>query len=402
MKIIVYLPGLGYDYSDVSGYNYAERYMSSMDKMNPDKNIKYLLEKKELKYGFQNDIISQITSIYEYDSNIEDKKETHRIHEFYYADSLTEKFNSKNIILKLVLILFTLFSKSIVLIKTFVRSQFLNIKKRIEAVYFFTILSLIAIFAVILFPAILTSFTGLLNQVITNDAFQLSQSVINLDSWVVFSYWITTITALLTTIIPNFRSFISNTATEFLCLDYYLTISDNKLEIIGKLEALIERISENDDYDVVEIHGYSFGTIVLIDAIFPYGNKPALRLTKEVKRIVTIGCPHDFISTYYPNYFSERALPNNSSLKEWYNIYSEIDILSSNFRPDDKKENGSFKLLNSDIETQNIFFNIINPKSLNFWSHIGVIGIRAHKLFWGKGVDSSSCLNMLVEKNNKI
>ena len=77
MKTIVYLPGLGYDYSDVSGYNYTERYMSSMDKMNPNKNIKYLLEKKELKYGFQNDIISQITSIYEYDSNIEDKKETH-------------------------------------------------------------------------------------------------------------------------------------------------------------------------------------------------------------------------------------------------------------------------------------------------------------------------------------
>jgi hypothetical protein len=63
-------------------------------------------------------------------------------------------------------------------------------------------------------------------------------------------------------------------------------------------------------------------------------------------------------------------------------------------------ENGRFKLLNSDIEIQNIFFNIINPKSLNFWSHIGVIGIRAHKLFWGKGVDSSSCLNMLIEENN--
>ncbi len=401
MKTIVYLPGLGYDYSDISGYNYAERYMCSLDKMNPDKNIKYLLEKKELKYGFQNDINSQITSIYEYDSNVDEKNETHRIYEFYYADSLTEKFNSKNIIIKLVLILFTLLSKSIILIKTFVTSQFLNIKKRIEAVYFFSILSLIAVFAVILFPAILTSFTGLLNQAIDNNSFQLSQTVINLDSWVVFSYWITTVTAFLTTIIPSFRNFISNTATEFLCLDYYLTISDNKLEIIGKLEGLIERISENDDYSTLEIHGYSFGSIILIDSIFPYGNKPALRLTKEVKRIVTIGCPHDFISTFYPNYFSDRTLPINSSLKQWFNIYSEIDILSSNFRPDDKKENGRFKLLNSEIETQNIFFNIINPKSLNFWSHIGVIGIRAHKLFWGKGVDASSCLNMLIEENNE-
>jgi hypothetical protein len=80
-----------------------------------------------------------------------------------------------------------------------------------------------------------------LKQVIDNEFFQLNSSAINLNPWVSFSYWVTTVTALLTTVIPNFRSFISNVATKFLCLDYYLTISDNKLEIIGKLESLIVR-----------------------------------------------------------------------------------------------------------------------------------------------------------------
>lgn len=408
MKAIIYIPGLAYDFSNASGYNYAERYMSSLDKMNPDKNVKYVLEKRELKYGFESNINSSVTAIYEYISSIEDKKETHRIYEFYYADSLTEKFDGKNVIIKLILILFTLISKSIVLFRTFIKSQFLNVKKRFESVYFFGMLSMIAVFAVILFPAILTSFIQLLSEIQLGDSnntlntAELNENSMIANYWVKISYWITTVTALLTTIIPSFRSFISSLATEFLCLDYYLNVSENKLQIIGKLESLVERISENENYDVLEIHGYSFGSVVLIDSMFPYGNKPALRLSKEVNKIVTIGCPHDFISTFFPKYFSSRTFPKNSNKAKWINIYSEVDILSSNFRSDEIKANGRFKLSNSEIIVHNLFFDVINPETLNFWNHMGVIGIRAHRLFWGNGVDSSSCLNMLVEKNDDV
>ncbi len=392
MKIIIYLPGLGYDFFEISGFNYAERYMSSLDKMNPKKEVKYLLEKKELMYGYMSNIPSQVTSIFEYENDLQDKKETHRIYEFYYADSLTEKFKNRNIIVKLIMMLFTLLSKSFTFLKTFALSQNLNFKKRLESLYFFTILGIIAIYAIILFPAILASFTSLLGKIANLD---LEDSLV---FWYNLSYLISTLTAIVTTTSPDFRKFISNTATEFLCLDYYITLSDNKLEIIGKLESLVEKIAEDEDYDNIELHGYSFGSIILMDSIFPYGNAPALRLTKEVDKIVTIGCPHDFICTFYPDYFKDREYITESSLKKWLNIYSDIDILSSNFRADDKKEDGKFKLTNSNFQVKNIFFNIINPDSLNFWSHLGIIGIRAHKLFWGKGVDSSSCLNMVVNE----
>lgn len=393
MKIIIYLPGLGYDFFDISGFNYAERYMSSLDKMNPKKEVKYLLEKKEMMYGFMDKIPSQVTSIFEYENDVQEKTETHRIYEFYYADSLTEKFKNRNIIGKLVLMLFTLLSKSFTFLKTFALSQNLNLKKRLESLYFFTILGIVASYAIILFPALVTSISGVLEKIFINENLEdYIECIINT------SYFISTITAFVTTMSPGFRIFVSNVATEFLCLDYYLTLSDNKLEIIGKLESLVERIAENEDYESLELHGYSFGSIILMDSIFPYGNKPALRLTKEVDKIVTIGCPHDFICTFYPDYFKDREYLTESSLKKWLNIYSDIDILSSNFRADDKKQDGKFKLSNSNIEVKNIFFNIINPESLNFWSHLGVIGIKAHKLFWGKGVDSSSCLNMIVDK----
>lgn len=394
MKIIIYLPGLGYEFYDISGFHYAERYMTSLDKMNPKKEVNYLLEKKEMKYGFLRNINSQITSIYEYQESVEDKEETHRIYEFYYADSLTEKFSNKNIILKLVFILFTLLSKSFTFLKTFAVSKNLNLKKRLESLYFFTILGIVAFYAIILFPVLITSISGIINKFFNGEGLEE-----NIEVLLNISHFISALTAIVTTISPNFRKFISNIATEFLCLDYYLTLGDNKLEIIGKLESLVEKISEKENYSSIELHGYSFGSIILMDSIFPYGNKPALRLTKEIDRIVTIGCPHDFISTFYPQYFKEREFIKDSKLSKWINIFSDIDILSSNFREDDKKQDGKFKLINSNFEVKNAFFNIINPDSLNFWSHLGVIGIRAHKLFWGQGVDSSSCLNLLVKQD---
>jgi hypothetical protein len=160
MKIIIYLPGLGYDFFEISGFNYAERYMSSLDKMNPKKEVKYLLEKKEFMYGYMSNIPSQVTSIFEYENINQDRKETHRIYEFYYADSLTEKFKNRNIIVKLALMLFNLFSKSFTFLKTFALSHNLNFKKRLESLYFFTILAIIAIYDIILFPSLVTSVSG--------------------------------------------------------------------------------------------------------------------------------------------------------------------------------------------------------------------------------------------------
>ncbi len=85
--------------------------MSSMDKMNPDKTKRYLLEKKELQFGIDGKFSALFTSIFEYKSKKEDGVEVCGIYECFYVDSLTERFRAKNILSKLVLILFILFPK---------------------------------------------------------------------------------------------------------------------------------------------------------------------------------------------------------------------------------------------------------------------------------------------------
>lgn len=397
MKSIIYLPGLGYSYFNISGHDYAERYMSSLDKMNPDRTKKYYLEKKEFQYGFENRFSTPVTCIFEYCNSKDESVEVCKIYECFYVDSLTEKFKKRNMLYKLVLILLILFTKIWTLVRAIAQKQFLNGKKRLQIFYFFTFLCLIAVFAVLMFPAMLTSFMGALNQLFDDDSILLDQILDNMASWVTFSYWVTTAMAFLATVVPEFRNFISNIATEFLCIDSYLTMGNSKLDIIGKLESLVERVSEEDDYDGLEVHGYGFGCIVLIDSIFPFGNRPKYRLNSEITNIVTIGCPHDFISTYYPDYFKNRCIPEKMALKQWSNIYSEVDILSSNFRMDNDDHGGHFKLSDKSVSIKNILFDVINVEKLGFWNHLGLIGLKAHQMFWGKGTDSSNCLSLLME-----
>ncbi len=400
MKSIIYLPSLGYSYFDISGYNYAERYMSSMDKMNPDKAKRYYLQKKELQFGLDGKFSAPFTSIFEYTSTKEDGVEVCKIYECFYVDSLTEKFKEKNILSKLVLILLILFAKTWILILAIVKGKFLNAKKRLEIFYFFTFLCLIAIFALFMFPAMLTSFLGALDQLFDDDSIFLDNVLRNMAPWVTFSYWVTTATAFLATIFPNFRSAISNIATEFLCIDSYLAMGNGKLDIIGKLECLIEEVSETDDCSSFEIHGYGFGSIIMMDTMFPFCREGTYRLKNEITGMVTIGCPHDFISTYYPNYFTNRTIPKKIALTHWFNIYAEPDILSSNFNLKKRQEDGLLGLMDDKIAISNLPFNAINRTKFGFLSHLGLAGLKAHQMFWGKNAESSNCLNLIL--NSRI
>lgn len=401
MKIIIYIPGLGYDYSKVSGYDYAERYRSSLDKMNTDKSKKYLLENKNFKYGFKADFNSKTTSIFEYDKDVDTKKEVTRVYEFYYLDILTKSFKEKNILLKIILVVGTLLVKSIALFKIFFKNKYLNWQKILQSTYFLGIWLLIAFFSVLSLPAILTTLLSFMPNLGDNPlADNISEALTKIKEAIIIpSYWLTSILAIIALVIPNFRGYISTVATQFLCLDHYLTVGENKLEIIGQLEALVEKIAEENTYDSLEVHGYSFGSIIALDTIFPFGNIPVHRIAEEVKALVTIGCPHDFIKVYYARYFQKRRIAEDSNLKNWTNIYSKIDILSSNFRSDNNEEDGSFALETTTFNVENVPFDIVNPDSLSFWNHLALIGIRAHSTFWGKSADASNCLHIITKRD---
>ena len=123
---------------------------------------------------------------------------------------------------------------------------------------------------------------------------------------------------------------ISLAATNYLCLIHYLNWGERSHAIGGKLESLIEYLVEKENgYARIHIIGYSFGSIVAVDNLFTAGRRPIDRF-RRIDTLVTIGCPFDIIRTYWPSYFTGRQSTTSETLK-WINVYSPIDILSSNF-----------------------------------------------------------------------
>ena len=71
---------------------------------------------------------------------------------------------------------------------------------------------------------------------------------------------------------------ITDTNIEFAALLDYLSTGQRKAEITGQLAGLLEAISESGTSNRnVHVIGYSFGSIIAIDAIFPT-SKPTKKL----------------------------------------------------------------------------------------------------------------------------
>lgn len=397
MKAIIYVPGFGYDYFGISSELYSYRYKSALDKSNKDKFKKYFIEHSKFKYGKDDRYSSNISSIVEYSDNDNSKNVVCKFYEFEYSEDLTRRFNERNIFVRSLLLFFVLIKKLPKFFQVFfIRKSTLSLVQKAEIVHFSIIFTLIALLGILTLPSLISYFIELVNAALHTWG---SANAVQIKLYLpeMLSRLIVSITAVILIFFPKFKSSVSGIATEFICLDYFLNVSEKKLDIIGKLETLIEKISENEAYESIELHGHSFGCILILDLIYPYGSTPVLRVRDEIKHIVTIGCPYDFIKAYYPYYFENRVSHKHMKLANWYNIYSEIDVFSSNFRYDSKSEQAEIAIAQDGIMPKNLFFNVVNPKSVRFWSYMILIGIRTHKMFWGREPDSVNFLNNLME-----
>lgn len=139
-------------------------------------------------------------------------------------------------------------------------------------------------------------------------------------------------------LLPNRRNLqeaVSGAAVEFLCLNYYLSMGDRRNVLIGHVSALLEDICEQGQYERIHVLAYSFGSVVALDALFPILREPTTRFNK-IDTLVTIGCPLDTIRLFWPQYFRERRKLRDVP-KRWLNIYSRVDVLSSNFNNRDSE-----------------------------------------------------------------
>lgn len=135
--------------------------------------------------------------------------------------------------------------------------------------------------------------------------------------------------------------------------------------------------------------GYSFGSLVLFEAMYPRVNS---RLSKKpvetVSSLVTIGCPLDLVRLFEPSYEKQRE-PRKESLG-WINVFNEADIFASNLRNGDDHSEG--------VTTDTI--GTANPNSVRYTDEtIGLFQIfvngRTHSGYWGSS-NEANCFDLLV------
>ena len=74
------------------------------------------------------------------------------------------------------------------------------------------------------------------------------------------------------------------------------------------------------------------------------------------------------------------------------------DILSSNFRFDDKELEAKYGIAEDSILPVNIPYNILNSGGNSFISTALLMGFKANQLYWDDEVYSASCFTNLIIK----
>jgi hypothetical protein len=177
-------------------------------------------------------------------------------------------------------------------------------------------------------------------------------------------------------------------ATGYIAVIAYLGFGDRKAPLTGQLGLLVDRVQSQDvDYEHVDIVAYSFGTIIALDALFPRDGEPPSAL-HSVRALVTIGCPFDFVRTYWPKSFEGRA--PQATPEPWLNVYAPIDILASNFRSDGQRGDAEVGIPAPapDGVTPRLPENIPygdaqSADDLGPLEFVTFMGLRSHSLYWG-------------------
>lgn len=78
MEVIIYIPGLAYDFFEQSVKSYAKRLMKAIDENEEDEAKTYSLDINQYEYG--EDSVSSVATIYEHSADV--KTERVRIYEY--------------------------------------------------------------------------------------------------------------------------------------------------------------------------------------------------------------------------------------------------------------------------------------------------------------------------------
>jgi hypothetical protein len=202
---------------------------------------------------------------------------------------------------------------------------------------------------------------------------------------------------------------VTDGAVGYLSVMSYFRYGDRRDQLVGNLARLVQHLREREKvtYDRVDVVAYSFGSIIALDALFPPKGR-SVHTFSVVDELVTIGCPFDFVRTYWPNYFDDRddreqddnenrqndteKRKKGEPLDWWQNIYLPIDVLSSNFRNDSEADDSSVGIPTHRPypgKPRNFVYgepSIADDRG--FADFIILQGLRSHDFYWGSEASS--------------
>ena len=201
--------------------------------------------------------------------------------------------------------------------------------------------------------------------------------------------------------VPKVRKSLERASIDYVSAIGYLQNGKHRAEMETQLAALLEAVSEADQYDRIHLFAYSFGSLVALDSIFTSGGDHKPRFD-DVHTLVTIGCPADLARTFWPKYLRDRKAPVTAPAR-WVNVWARGDTLSSNFRngPDESAEAVvvATRPSGESVAPTNVpFTDGPAGEPLHFMETFAMRGLRNHVLYWGESPEGvvAGCFSQIV------
>jgi hypothetical protein len=391
MPTAIYISGLGQSANKESVEKYAARYIKELEYSTSG--INYYTKVEKVYYN--DDQSSLAVRIYQHSKEeLKSDKDTviYTFYDFEYNELLNQKFQNKNLLFKNLALLLLVTRKLPRLITSLFRKK--TYTKGGQTFYIFLLFLVMALAVLFLLPSMLS----LINEI---EFFKTHHLELKLSWFTTLSKFTIPITTILILFIPESSTILTKVAAEFSTIDNYIQYGEQSQIIQGNLDALIEYIVENEENTTIHLHTYSFGSVIALDALFPLGNEPSANIQNNIKLLITVGAPYEFINNYYPNFYRKRI--NKMSEKiEWINVYSTMDAFASNFRNDNKVGEAKYGIMGRKEVPINLNYEIARREKFNLFSFLTLKHITMHQSYWDDSKSGQSCTRLIFNKMKEL
>ena len=215
--------------------------------------------------------------------------------------------------------------------------------------------------------------------------------------WVSWPQWIVLTTAVVGALLPNLRERLNHSADLYLRMMRYVWTSGMRNQLTGEVEHLIDRINERPEVNNVHVVGFSFGSLIALDTLYPGGSRHAAQ-AQQVRTLTTVGCPFDLIRMLRPPYASGRTRATQDTPR-WINIYEPLDVLASNFGPGDQvREDAAvgISLTDDGVVKPDVNAAWNEQSRLDLASFLMLRSLSIHSEYWDRDRTSRNALGILV------